>query len=1081
MIRFCLPVLLLLCCFTQAIAQRTLIRGKVTDDKNNPLPGVSILVKGAKNGTATLVDGTFSLNVNDPATTVLRATMTGYEAKEMPLNGRTSVQFLLAPSPINLNNVVITGAMGLTKTQKEIGYASQTVDANNLTEARDLTLANALSGKVAGLQVTNMGQPGSSARVVIRGENSITQNNQPLYVIDGVPINNDMGDGNENKLDYGMGLSDINPDDIETLTILQGPNAAALYGSRAANGAVLITTKKGKIGDGSLGLSLNQNMQVNSIAEFPAYQNVYGEGGNGQLVGNGNNIIKGTGAVRMGQNSSTWGMPMLGQPYNDFNGKPLAGGYSPKPNNITDLYKNSVTNSSNVAISRADALSSFRLSYGYTNSNDVLKNANLIQKHNLQMNASRKVVDWLNIETRVMYTAQNTRNRMVRNLDQNSPMAAYVYLPRSFDLNAMTPWADANGNSTTLGSSNSTENPYWMLYENSNQDKRNRIIGGIAATINFTNKLSFKTQASTDILSFNAYNYLELGGLKTPRGAYNTNTQTNQMWDYQGMLSYNDKFGKDFSLRANVGAEYVLNNNQTKYTSTDALLTHDMPSIQNTTSPPISRESLLKSNVQSILGDLTLGYRELLYLSATGRNDWSSTLPVSNSSFFYPSVSGSFVFSNLLPESSILNFGKLRASYAQVGNAAPPLMLYTMYVGGLYMGNPYLSYAQQPNSSNFKLLNPNLKPEKTVSREVGLELSFFKSRIQLTTNIYKSNTFNQIIEANLPTETGYTTRMMNAGEMQNKGIEVSLNGTPYQDKNWKWTLRANWSLNRNKVISITPGLDKVRLGGALETVVYAMKDRPYGEIVGWGPTKIGDTVLVNSSNGRTIVDRNVYLGNFHPDWLGSIGSGVRYKNFDLSFLVTVKWGGKLYSGSYARANFAGSTVSSLYGRDEWLMSAIVLGENDQERMGQGLANSKGNTQYADPDRAKGAAYPNAYYGLTDKDGKMYPGAKSTIWMNPTTFQSDMVTNNTPAVTFDASSIKLSELIFGYSLPTNLIKSTPIKSARLAAVGRNLWTIFKNTPRGIDPESSMSTGNAQGLELGGSFPFSTYGFDLKLTF
>lgn len=1078
--RFCLSAVLSLCLFSQAMAQRTQIRGKATDDKNNPLPGVSILVKGTKMGTATQADGTVSLNVNDPNNTVLRATMTGYEPKEIALNGRTAVQFLLTPSAINLNNVVITGAMGLTKTQKQVGYASQTVDANNFTEARDLNLVNALSGKVAGLQVTNMGQPGSSARVVIRGENSITQNNQPLWVIDGVPINNDMGDANDNKLDYGNGAADINPDDIETMTVLQGPNAAALYGSRAANGAILITTKKGKIGDGSLGLSVNQNTQVNSIAQFPEYQNVYGEGGNGQLVGNGNNIVKGTNGVRMGQNNSSWGMPMLGQPYNDFAGNPIPGGYRPKPNNITNLYKNSITNSSNVAISRADGLSSFRLSYGYTNSNDVLKNSNLIQKHNLQLNASRKVVDWLNIDTRVIYTTQNTKNRMVRNLDQNSPMAAYVYLPRSFDLDAMTPWADAFGNSTTLGSTNSTENPLWMLYENSNQDKRNRIIGGISATINFSNKLSFKTQASTDILNFNNYTYTELGSLRTPRGAYNTTSQINQMWDYQGMLSYRDKFGKDFTLQANVGAEYVMNNNQTKFTSTDALLTHDMPSIQNTTSPPVSREYLLRSNVQSILGDATLGFREFLFLNVTGRNDWSSTLPVNNSSFFYPSVSGSFVFSNLLPQSSVLNFGKLRASYAQVGNAAPPLTLYTMYSNGLFLGNPYLNYAQVGTSNNYKLMNPNLKPEKTISREIGLELSFFRSRLQLTTNFYKSNTLNQIIEANVPNETGYSTRMMNAGEMQNKGVEISMNAVPYQNKDWKWTVRANWSKNVNKVVSIAPGIDRIRLGGQLGASVYAVEGRQYGELIGNGPLKRGDTIMVSSSNGRTIVDQNVYLGNFHPDWLGSIGSGLKYKNFDLSFLVTVKWGGKLFSGSYARANFAGSTQASLYGRDEWLMSAIVLGENDQERMGQGLPNSKGNTQYADAERPKGSMYPNAYYSATDKDGKPIL-VKSTIWMNPTTYQSDMVTNNTPAVTFDATCIRLSEVIFGYALPNGLLKPTPVRSARLALVGRNLWTIFKHTPRGIDPESALSTGNAQGIELGGSFPYSTYGFDLKLTF
>lgn len=1081
--KFCLPVLLLLC-FSQAMAQRTLIRGKATDEKNNPLPGVSIMVKDTRNGVATSDDGTFSIYVGDPKATVLRATMTGYETKEITLKGQTSVQFLLAPSAINLKNVVIAGALGLNRQSKSVGYATQAVNPENLTEARDLNIVNGLAGKVAGLQVTTTGQPGSSSRLILRGENSMTQNNQPLWVVDGVPINNDMGDGRDN-LDFGNGAADLNPDDIESIQVLQGPNAAALYGSRAANGAVLIVTKKGKINDNNLGISINQNTVVNSIAEFPAYQNVYGEGANGFLVGNGNNIVPGTGAVRMGLNGSTWGMPMLGQPYNDFAGNPIPGGYVPQPSNVTSFYKPSITNASNISIGKADALSAFRLSYTFTNSDDVLKNQNLIKKHNIALTASRKLGNFLNIDTRVMYTNQNTKNRTYRNLDASSPMAAYVYMPRSTNIDALDPWKDAFGNSASFGSVGSVENPLWMLYENANEDQSHRLLAGITATAQLTKNLSFRLQASSDIKMASYYQYKELGGLRTPNGFYSNSSQNNQMWDYQGMFMYNKKVSKSINITANLGAEYVNTNNLNRGASISSLLVHDMPSIQNSTAFPFATESLVRTNVQSIYGNARIEYRDFLFLEVTGRNDWSSTLPAANYSFFYPSVSGSFIFSNFLPETSILNYGKLRASVAQVGNAAPALSLVTTYpYGGLFLGNPYLNYG-----NGGQLNNGELKPEKTLSREAGVELAFFKSRIQLTANVYQSNTTNQIIRPQIPTETGFTTRILNAGEMQNRGVEVSVNAAVLQKTKLKWNVLANWSMNRNKVISLVPNINILALGSNLGATVNAKVGEQYGILTGNAPYRVNDTIIVNSSNGRTIVEPNTVLGNFHPDWIGSFGSTFKYGPFDLSVLFTAKIGGIIYSASYGRANFAGNTIASLYGRDEFLFSSVILGENDQERMGVGQPNSKGNTVYGDKDRPKGARYPDAYFPLTDskgvalldKNGRMMVGKKSDIWMNPTTYNSDMVLNNTPAITYDASNVKLSELIFGYTLPTSILKTTPVKSARLAFVGRNLWTIFKNTPQGIDPEAANTTGNAQGIESGGSFPYSIYGFDLKVTF
>jgi len=1084
-----LPLFLLfLFLFFQSYSQRIVVTGKVSDEKNEPLIAVSIMVKGTKTTAVSRPDGTFSIMVNDLQNAVLVVSFTGYSTREIPVNGKTDLSILMTPGDKNLKDVIVVGALGLTRKQRSVGYSSQSVDVDKLTEARDVNITNGLAGKVAGLQVTTTGQPGSSTRVVIRGENSMTGNNQPLWVVDGVPINNDPGDApgsfaSSGNIDYGNAAADLNPDDIESIQVLKGPNAAALYGSRAANGAILITTKKGRANDKTLGIAINQNTLWNTITEFPAYQNEYGEGANGFMVTNANLIIPGTGAVDMGNNGSTWGMPMLGQPFNSFSGTPIPGGYSPQPNNIRDLYKTSVTNTSNISISKGDALGSFRLSYTNTYSNDVMQNQNLIRKHNISLNGSRKFGNIITMDTWILYTNQDTKNRTVRNLDAASPMAAYVYMPRSTNVNYLIPWANAAGNSLSFGSINNTEDPFWSIYENKNEDTHNRLIGGLRALVQFTPRISLRLQASGDLDFINSYLYKELGGLKTPNGSYANNIQNNLNWDYQAIASYNGKINEDLTLVVNAGTELANGGILSRGASVSALLVHNMPSISNSNAVPTTTETRTSTQTQSVFGSATLGYKNFLYLDLTARNDWSSTLPIQNCSFFYPSASGSFIFSDFINNKSLISYGKLRASVAQVGNSAPYGSLVNTYsYGALFLGNPFLTYTA-------KLNNAGLKPEQTVSTEAGIDLTFLKDRITFSGSIYKSVATNQIITANTAAETGFTQRVVNAGKMTNRGIELSMTGKVISTSKFNWNVLANWSMNRNKVVALVPGVNNLTLGTNLGVSINAKTGYAYGLMTGNAPYMVGDTVLVNPSNGRTIVNPNQAVGNFHPDWIGSIGSSFQYAGFDFSILFTVKWGGQIYSASYGRANFAGVTVASLYGRDDYLFSSVILGESGNEQMGIGQTVGSTVTRYWDSTRAKGARYPNAYFPKTnpdgtyalDKNGKMIPGTKSNIWMNPTTYESDMVLNNVPAITFNASDIKISELIFGYTFPRQLFNRTPVQALRLAFVGRNLWTIFKHTPQGIDPEAANNSGNAQGIEAGGSFPYATYGFDLKVTF
>jgi TonB-linked SusC/RagA family outer membrane protein len=1076
--RTCLSLLLLFCC-TLSFAQRTDITVKVTDQKSNPLPGVSVVIKGSVRTGITKDDGTLTITVPDPKKTTFIFNSTGFKSQEIALDGRTSIAVVLQESAVDLENVIVVSALGLTRKAKSVTYSSQTVNAEVLTEARDVNIVNGLAGKVAGLQVTTTGQPGSSSRVVIRGEGSISGNNQPLWVVDGVPIANNITE--MNNLDYGNTAADLNPDDIESIEVLKGPNAAALYGSMAANGAILVTTKKGKPGDKSLGISVNQNMMWYTITEFPAYQNIYGEGGAGNTAGN-KDLAKINGAVNMGTSERSWGAPMLGQPFNDYSGKPIPGGMRPQPGNVTDFYKTSLTNVSNISLSKADAISSFRLSYTYTKSDDVLQNQNLKNKHNVSLYATRKLGTRVSVDARVLYTLDDTQNRTYRNLSNSSPMAAYVYLQRSTNLSALSPWKDANGNAFGLGAAaSSTENPFWMINENSNQDSRNRIIGGVITTVELASYLKLRMQATGDLGFFKGYEYRELGGLQSKFGYFSNRMQDERNWNYEAMLQFSKKINKDISLTANVATNLSSFNSATREAFMDKLLVHDMPSIANANANPRTNEGLARRQIFSVYGNATIGYKDFLFLDVTGRRDESTTLPKANRAYFYPSVGGSFVFSNFIKDRSILSYGKLRASWAKVGNAAPINSLVTAWANnGLFLGNPTFSYAN-------KLNNFDLKPEQTISKEIGLELSLFQ-RISLTATVYKSNSSNQIITANTPIETGYTQRVVNAGEMQNKGIELTANVNVLKKKNFSWDVRANWSKNTNKVLSLVDGVPFLNLGGQLDASINAMPGMPYGVILGTTPAHVGDTILVQT-NGRVYAEKGKYVGVFRADWLGSLGSTFKYKNFDFSFLFNVKWGGQLFSASYARANTNGNTLETLNGRDAFYFSNVILGENGDERRGEETRNGVF-VPYADADRPKGTRlFPITYLAKTDasnnivkdKDGNMMVGKRLDLWGEPQTIFSDFTTNSTRSLTYDASAIRLSELVLGYTVPNRVFKNGVIKGVRVAAVGRNLWLLYRKTPRGIDPESANTSGNAQGIESGGSFPYAQYGLDFKVSF
>jgi TonB-linked SusC/RagA family outer membrane protein len=1069
-------------------AQSLVVKGKVTDDKGDPLPGVTITLKETQIRTVTNQDGMYVINLGAATSRLLVFTYISYKSQEVNIAGKTTADVKMVSESKDLTEIVVS-ALNISRPKKSLGVAQQSVNVDDMTQARASNITDLLDGKVAGLQITTSGQTTGSTRVVLRGMSSITGNNQPLWVVDGVPIDNTDSNGQVGNYDYGNNAADLDPDDIASIEVLKGPNAAALYGSRAANGAILVTTKKGTKNAG-FGISVNSNYMASHVLQFPDFQNVYGEGGNNVMTGN---RTATTGAIPEGSSTRSWGGPMLGQPYQNFSGQLIA--YTPDPDNVANLYQTAYAYTQNVAISNATDNSSVRFSYTRTDANDVVAKQNVQAKNNLQLNVSKDFTPFIRIDSRIQYLQSDVKNRTARNEDPNNPYNTYNNMLRSVHTADLFPYKDASGNDLAAvgGVGQSFENPEWLINENHNEDMTNTIIGGITATINIFKDLQFRAQTSANLIWGDRNLFIQKGAISNVNGSYTEFQQNNQNWNTEGLFSYNKTIGK-FSIVANAGGNIRTLNYYNTTATANQLIVHDVASLSNNGSVLSGNESLTKSQTNSLYGTASIGYNEYLYLDVTGRNDWTSTLPAANRSYFYPSVSTSFIFSEFfnIPQ-NIMTFGKFRASIAQVGNDTSPYNTVGTFSTGStpFNGLPLVNYDQV-------LRNSNLKPESTVSTELGLELKFLHDRISFDGSVYSKKTTNQILQGAINPASGYSTQYINAGEVTNKGIEISINATPIRTTNFSWDLTTNFSANRNMVVSLSPGLTQFKLGGALLTSVYAEVGQPIGTIRAENEAK--------DAQGNVIIQPTSYLpysastpfttdgkatpilGNFQPKGLGSFGSTFRYKAFDFNFLFTGRWGGQIFSGSYWRADQNGITTESLGGRDAFEMSNIIYGEGAGGSINDGGKTSLYGLAYPDASRSKGGIFVG-YYPLTDKSGNIVydknglmiadKSKPNTTYLSPQTYWTRAYHINSELV-FDDSYIKLTQVIIGYNVPRRLLSRTVFKSARVSLVGRNVWTLLQHTPKGIDPESANSSGNAQGLELGGALPYAAYGVDLKFS-
>ena len=1062
-------------------SQDKIIKGKVVDNAGLGIPGVTVVLKDSNTATTTNFDGDYSIATGKIKKGILVFSYIGYTTKNMIFNNQTNtINVSLSESQQQLEEVVVT-ALGIKREKKSLAYATQTINTQDMTEARSTNFLNALSGKAAGVQIVKSGTPTGSTRVVIRGLTSVTGDNQPLYVIDGIALDSGQGDAGVSvsnsgtDIDYGSPLSHINPDDIDSIDILKGPNAAALYGSRASNGVVLITTKKGKT-NSSLGVTINSNSSFVTNREYPYYQYVYGSGSGGRLVSNVNTIDPVTGLPSIAGSTGyrAYGALMVGQDILTYNGTQSK--YLPNPNNIKELYQMGVVNTNSFAIDKGGDLGSFRLSYANTSGDHVIENMEVQNRNNLTFRGSQKISNSLSTDISVLYTNNKVKNRMYQNGSERNPANNYMYMLPDMGRDNLLPYKTDDNKAYTFNGNGPFKNPYWNLYENSNQDEANNLIGNVTLKWDITKALSLKSKVNGSVNLVQGEEFNNMGAAYDPNGFYRTFNNQTQNWNYEAILNYNKKV-EDFSIVALVGVNRFDLKSSQRQIRINALLNRDVMSLSNSNDVPELIEIDARKRVNSAFSSLSLGYKNTYFMDVTARNDWSSTLPSNNNSYFYPSIGGSFIFSELIPKNDILTYGKIRASYAQVGNDTKPYNTITNYqYGGFYNLTGWQASQTTRN-------NPNLKPELTSSNEFGIETKLFKNRVSLSASYYESSTIDQIIAAQTSPTSGFSSQVFNAGEIRNKGMELVFSGKII-DNTFKWAVDLNWSKNESLVVSLIDGVDRLSLREWFNVGVFAEVGKPLGQLRGNVQARDPETgIPLVKATGRMEWVEDGLLGNAQPDWIGGVKNSFSYKGFSLNVLLDVKMGGELYSGTMLKAINQGVHADTYAYRDEFEFSSIILGETNNERGGIGLFG----TTYSDIDRVKGRQYEGAAISTTDANGNLVAlrDANGNIvyskaWISPQEWGFDALQDQ-QRITYDASYVKLREITLGYTFPNKFLKGSPFKRAKFSLVGRDLWTIFRNTPQGIDPEAGTTSGNGQGIEYGSFLPTRTLGININLGF
>lgn len=1025
-------------------ADRITVKGNISD-VSGPLIGVSVMVVGTTNGTITDMDGNFTLECN--AGDELEISYIGYNT--IRVKAQSNMQITLEESSTELEEVVVT-ALGIKRDRKALGYGLSEVKGEELTKAKETNVINSLAGKVAGLVVSNTaGGASGSTRVMLRGTTELTGNNQPLYVVDGVPLDNtNFGSaGEQGGYDLGDGISAINPDDIETMTVLKGPAASALYGSRASHGVILITTKKAE--QEKVSVEYNGSFTVDTqLAKWDDVQEIYGMGDNGQYQLD----------ASSGTNQS-WGVKadMIDKTYFDGSVHP----FLIYPNNTSSFFRTGLTAQNTAVLSVNTGKTGVRFSFTDMRNKDILPNTNMSRDNfNLRVNTSAGPIDF---DFSANYTRENVKNRPALGSSQSNVGKNLMTLASTYNIEWLKNYQNADGTYANWnGNDQYNRNPYWDLYKNENKSVKDVFRFTAKAIYNIDKHLKIQGTLGTDINNMNFDDFIARSTPGVLPGKLTNSIFNNRTLNAEILALYNNNWGS-FDLNATLGGNiFKVDNKTTVITATDQQM-DGVVSIINYAEQNV-QPSTYKKQINSLYASASLGYRSTYYLEGTVRGDRSSTLPSSNNTYIYPSVSGSIVFTNFIKNSNIKNvfsFGKVRASWAKVGSDTDPYQLALNYATGKY-SYPGFTIGM---INNYTQPNSDLKPTMTSSYELGAELKFFNGRLGIDLTYYNQTSKDQIISLASSASSGYQSRLINAGKIQNKGIELAINGRVLQIKDFAWDAGFNFSKNSNKVLELVEGMDFFQLADVswAGVSVGAEVGKDYGSILGtdFKRNENGD-ILIDKNTGLPLYDENLKtLGNSTWDWTGGFYSTFTYKNFHLYAAFDIKMGADLYSFSMRSAYLTGKATGTLPGREEWYRS-------EEARKAAGMTEEQW--------RAAGKCEGLIVDGVVDNGDGTY--SKNTYAVNPQNYWKSVAEKAPALFIYDNSYIKCREITFGYTFPSSMLGKF-VKSLSLSFVARNPFIVWKNIPN-IDPDSNYNT-SGMGLEYGSLPSRRSYGFNINVKF
>lgn len=1053
-------------------AQERKITGTVSDNAGIPLPGVSVLVKGTNNGAQTDFDGKYAIKA--APNQIIVFSYVGMKTQEVSASS-TTINIKLLDNAMELESVLVTTALGVKREKKSLGYSSQQISGKDLVDggAGNQNVANLLSGKAAGVEVSRNTNFGGSTNVVIRGNKSLTGNNQALWVVDGVPIDNSSSNSttqNEGKggYDYGNNVADINQEDIESINILKGAAATALYGSRAANGVVMVTTKKGKKGDDNkVGFTFSSGVTVGTVdkSTFPKYQNKYGSG-----YGFESSFLDADSQTPTvdTSNDASYGDAFNGKPvYQWDSATPYSQNYgkatpwSAAKNGPITFFKTAQTFTNSLALEKATERSSISMSYANLLQTGILPNSEL-KKNQLSARFSQKINDKLTANAYAAVTLQNTVGRNSTGYNDNIMGSFRQWWQTNTDIKELkNVYNNSGGQNITWNWSDPMaqqlqpaywDNPYFTRYQNYSSDNRSRLFSYASLNYEITNWLSALGRVSLDTYKELQEERRAVGSIASGFGlspvdensGYQRYDISFQEINYDFMLNFNKKFGDNLSLTGVLGSNIRRNGRDTVLSSTiGGLVTPGIYALSNSRYElPFPTENNVNWGVNGIYAQGSLGFKDTYFLDASIRRDVSSTLPKGNNAYVYPAISGSFLFSNLV-KANWLNLGKFRINYAEVGNDADPLSLVNTYTrSSNFNGEPMYT---MPNTNK----NSNLKPERTKSFEVGLETSTLNRRLGFDITYYKTNTVDQIVSTAVSSGSGFTNAWVNGGNIQNSGLEIQLTGTPVKTKNFSWDIMVNWSNNRSKVVDLPKDIDNLQIASFQGGVtVNATKGEAYGAIKGTDYIYTNGQPTVDQKTGKYLISGSSdnTIGNITPDWIGGVRNKFKYKNVAMSFLIDTQKGGDIFS------------LDMYYGLATGLYKETAAGSIRET----GIVNS-------------GVAPDGSANTVSTVNTNNLPST------GPGQFSNNYGYLAAPAKAFiyDASYVKLREVSVSYDFPKRFFENTFVNAATLSVLGSNLWIISKNLPY-ADPESGLSSGNKSRGYSVGSLP-TTRDIGVNLTF